>query len=809
MNRSLVDTVSTSSSFGARYPRHINLNLPTFSTRSYANNSVRSPTRGGASSTQQKKPRSPRSSPSCQQEQKLAKRSARRIVSRETQLVILSRKNEWEAVLERLKQYPEEAEPQRLEQDEAGIANSGNQIRAATSLSESAQTDVCLYQETALSYVCSQADLDANDGGGLEQRLLYDLIKAIPKQAIVSQLHKGHTALRSLVRNITCTTESLKILLDGMQKALNGDRNELCKVCYETDRDGLNPLDHIIQRFHFNEVPCTGAKKPINLLKIFMDVVGLKEYHSASQSSSPLIRLLSLGNLASARGQNIATNPSDAIAEATGYFIQNFPDLLHQCSMATRCTPLHMALRNYGNQMHLMEWFLLGLNQMTNGGESRHAGKEREPRRTKHFPAIFHLLHQSNQFGDLPLHVACSVGAPVPVLRLVLDGTLQAKPHGKNSCWRVNRAGYTPIDLEWIRHMEDGKGLLMARTFYPLEAGGIRKTWWKQDEFYQLLLQQAVQQAMKSKIAGHSFSTADCARAVDVNYRPMDVVQDLNPSNHSTTSLPRPAQAQAQAQAAPPNHKSSRAYPSTPMSEQPTWELLLHRIFLILQSAATGRVPKSQQDLAHCLLHAACQLLSPLPPSIPQPLLKLILWMYPSQLLQRYSSIEGENVNKEEQKSGNLPLHFALLPHFHDGGFLVNDADENNEQLFSTVRHVSDEWEMCIKMLLLRAPGSARRRNLRGRIPLHMALEYCDELDTIAHDRIKPQGLSPLPCMTTSPQRARLSVVHALLEAFPDSVDIRDPITGLLPFQMAALSPHLPLEAVFHLLKRSPDAISV
>jgi len=61
-----------------------------------------------------------------------------------------------------------------------------------------------------------------------------------------------------------------------------------------------------------------------------------------------------------------------------------------------------------------------------------------------------------------------------------------------------------------------------------------------------------------------------------------------------------------------------------------------------------------------------------------------------------------------------------------------------------------------------------------------------------------------------SPQeQVRLNVINALVEVYPDSVNTMDPVTQLMPFQLAAASPYFPLDAVFLLLKRSPDAVSL
>lgn len=91
------------------------------------------------------------------------------------------------------------------------------------------------------------------------------------------------------------------------------------------------------------------------------------------------------------------------------------------------------------------------------------------------------MVQIRNAFGDLPLHVACSVGVPIETLRLVLERTLAATARlveHKNRLksgpdaliWSVNRNGYTPIHLEWMRRIEGGRGVDGKKAKYPLSS---------------------------------------------------------------------------------------------------------------------------------------------------------------------------------------------------------------------------------------------------------------------------------------------------------------------------------------------------
>jgi ankyrin repeat protein len=202
-----------------------------------------------------------------------------------------------------------------------------------------------------------------------------------------------------------------------------------------------------------------------------------------------------------------------------------------------------------------------------------------------------------NHYGDLPLHVACSVGVPLNVLRLIVDRTIAAAGSERQEdhlspnalVWSVNNSGYTPVDLEWVRHIESGKGFYTARSFYPLEPTGIRKHCFKQDEYYQDLLQEAVDQ----------------------------VIQKQKSEESTASALIREEEAKI------------------------TFGILIDRISLLVASASTA------MNASKPILHDVCKLCTPYGPSLPMPLIELFLWVHSDQLLKQDSF-------------GNSPLHYAL-----------------------------------------------------------------------------------------------------------------------------------------------------
>jgi hypothetical protein len=748
------------------------------------------------------------------------------VAPRESQLVFLCRQQDWQAALLNLQEHPEQAEP--VLRTQVHLEEEAESHFNVAFLPDYADNSP-VYYETALNILCSFARF-GNEAENLPFQLLQELLQVCPKQAIVSHMDTGHTALRSILRNHTCNPDILQILMGVMKQTCPSQPETFQELCVMPDRDYFRPIDHVVFAFH------QGADKPFEVLKTFVQFCG--EGHTNflfpnnrnptidATAASPLIRLLSIGNATplSRLSPKISstlecstptttltttaaskTHPSSKLLlEATRFFLQEFPFLLDQTALTTKCTPLHVALRNYGNYDQLIQCFVL---KDGNHPDTHNRNKTNMP------PLILKSLQQENNFGDLPIHVASSVGVPVSILKLILEGTLEAtsslsnnksknKHQAFNLCWTVNHAGYTPIDLEWIRHMEDGKGLFMARSFYPLEAGGIKKTFWKQDEFYRVLLQQAVQQAMDVR------ATNPFWRAFNSNNPQTAPRPGINNPTHTASSRTMASRRTPRTGQTPPQQASFPSGPPREPSEQPTWELLLHRIFLITQTAATGYVPKTQTDLVDCLLHAACKLSFPVAPSLPLPLLELILFMYPEQLRipqSRSKSMEkGKCVGPEK---GNLPLHFAVQPSVGPRRSTISFFSDESTQI-ETHQHICNEWETWVKHLLEHGPEAASTTNDVGQIPLHKVLEYqdseqdCQTSTTATFMAPKPRTMSP-------PESARLNVVHSLVEAFPNSVHAMDPVSRLMPFQMAAASAHIPLEAVFYLLRRSPDAVVV
>jgi len=430
-----------------------------------------------------------------------------------------------------------------------------------------------------------------------------------------------------------------------------------------------------------------------------------------------LVKLFSLGS--SIESRTLPGNPRVSPTTSAGLpsigqlimttrrLLDNDPSLLYRNSRLTGCSPLHTAIRNYGNVSELIRLLIGRDNQCI-------------------------LLKHRNHYGDLPLHVAASVGGktfqniillclseyyltsfwldtavPMDVLHLVLARTLAATKSVPTEpdflVWSTNHSGYTPIDLEWIRHIEAGNGFFSQRTFYPLDTAGIRKPGGRYDQLYSSLLRDSVDQVLQGPTREHGSRSIDTDKA---------------------------------------------------------FGLLLHRIFLIIRATFRDSFSRSPFDLSGDVLHQAAALSGPCGPILPLPILELILWQYPEQVVQR-------------DHCGKLPLHHAV--------------QVRKPSHFSSANAGSD-WTQWVSLLVQQAPRACSMPDDLGRLPLHYAVGFSEASEAVDE----------------SLHFERNKVIQELTRALPQSVESRDPVSGLYPFMMAAACPHTSLESVFWLLRRSP-----
>lgn len=188
----------------------------------------------------------------------------------------------------------------------------------------------------------------------------------------------------------------------------------------------------------------TDVVEAIDILSQSIEQLGFHAYHFF-----PIVKSLSLGNSLNAEAH------IKRVCQVVHRLLERFPDLIFSYSHTTGCSPLHVALRNYGNVPEL-------INMLIQADPDNKA------------------LKHANVFGDLPCHIASAVRAPGEVLQCILVRTWQADiPLTANTTvphpliWSVNNAGYTPAHLELFRQWDyDSRPTLCLQGYSPLRSYG-------------------------------------------------------------------------------------------------------------------------------------------------------------------------------------------------------------------------------------------------------------------------------------------------------------------------------------------------
>jgi len=629
-----------------------------------------------------------------------------------------------------------------------------------------------------MSHVTDSSNDNSNALTTIITTVVQRVLQQCPWQVRCHQVKLGHTPLRDAACNPTCLPQVLELLVQA-DEAVRGDTilSSALDLC---DTDGMTPVDHLVHTIQLGPYTEPSVKRLESLLKYARHTrVEAVDYETSTNTttttvaaasawpavhghSSPLLQLLTLGNSFS-----ITTATTGATAQLTSLFpvrapagrtteqtdakarldrilvcvrllLRWNPSLVNQTSRISGCSPLHVVIRNYGSCAPLVREVLQHDDENDNG-----------------------LVRHRNHYGDLPLHVACSVGVPMDVLHLVLARTLIASsssstpgqsnigsynnhapaseaPH--SLVWSRNNSGYTPVDLEWIRHIEAGHGFFSHRSFYPLDARGVRRPGGRYDDLYDVLLRQAVDQVVQTRNANQTTATT----TITTTNRRRTVAAPTVPAPTVDLAL-----------------RFAGANDSTV-------GLLLHRIFLVIRASFRDSFSRSPHDLSGDILHQASALSGPHGPTLPRPVLELIFFQHPEQRERR-------------DHTGKLPLHYAVQLHrAHE------DASVKSGQ----------EWKLWVQKLLCHAPESCNVKDHQGRLPLHYALEYPSS--SASNDEHEP----------LLPQEARNSIIKDLVGRSPATIEMIDPVTKLHPYQLAATNPLVALDTVFHLLRRCPDVIA-
>lgn len=593
-------------------------------------------------------------------------------------LVSLCRSGNWIEACSRYSSHPYEAVPVPIESEI--VRKHRVRRNAETNVSSSENEEKLVYHPTVLGIACASDKI----GTYAAKRIILGVVAKFSSQISCSQVLAGHTPLRDAVLNPRCTREILGILMEADRSG--GKSTKF--AAFQRDSNGLFPIDHLVMKVQASD--CQGQSSS-DFLKTFIETKppSTKRTHDYT---SPLVRLLTIGNSSDTQISFDPLPPTKPlisvekarmirILDVSKYLLDNDSRLLYECSRVTGCSPLHVALRNYGDCLPLIREI---------------SGRDKSNR----------LMSLTNKHGDLPIHVASSTGVSSDTLYFVVSRTIEAMQNMKGNemnplLLTKNYFGYTPLDLEWLNYIESGTGALSARSYYPFQSARGNR-FFKEDSYYENLLREAVDRVISE-----------------------------------------PGLSQASSQ-----DKADEA--------EKVFGVLLERIAFMI-SAASSKI--MSPDPNGSLLHHACKLCTRQGPGLPLPLLQLILWMHEDKLLI-------------PDRNGNLPMHYALGPSL--------SSNELNAQQW-------EEWNTFCLDLLSSAPKSSKVVDQNSRLPIHLLLDYQTD-GSISEAR-----------------PGRQELVEKFVECFPESVDIRDPLSKLDPFMLSATrNANLPLSTVFFFLRQSP-----
>jgi hypothetical protein len=203
---------------------------------------------------------------------------------------------------------------------------------------------------------------------------------------------------------------------------------------------------------------------------------------------------------------------------------------------------------------------------------------------------------------------------------------------------------------------------------------------------------------------------------------------------------------------------------------QVTFGFLIDRISLIIQAAASNSTDQGQEKHEPASLVDTCKLCMPYGPTLPLPILELFLWIHSDNVL-------------EKDRCGMLAIHYALQNRFRRR----NNSSSNSSGV--------EDWQAFVSRLIDEAPYQCRIKTPSGRLPVHILLD-----ETVSQDACE---------QSSSCDEVRVKAWHAIVEKlvtmFPESVDQRDPHSGLYPFMMASVGPTSSLDTIYLLLRRSPS----
>ena len=208
---------------------------------------------------------------------------------------------------------------------------------------------------------------------------------------------------------------------------------------------------------------------------------------------------------------------------------------------------------------------------------------------------------------------------------------------------------------------------------------------------------------------------------------------------------------------------------------------LLDRISLLIRMESSTTKSKFDANANNCTkLNHLCQLGTPYSARLPLPMLELFLWLCPEEII-------------EKDQKGFLPIHHALRYG------TMTFGRQNSSATLLPLRAI-DDWKSFVFLLLDKTSQQCKVKSREGRLPLHYVLDHT----LVSTSSRAPTSDDATSATSKALQLSRHLIIEKLVDLYPGSVNIKDPVTGLYPFMMASLDKAVPLNTTFFILRRSP-----
>lgn len=673
--------------------------------------------------------------------------------------------------------------------------------------------------------------------------LIRALYRAHPYQVRCAQIKIGKTPLLDCMMNPNCTFELRRFVMDAdcylgdVDGDADGDGDDIdhAAMCIggggtrtrtgattmamrQLDSNGFLPLHHLINQVRRNAVIATkiegassandtykssvdirtdidtdgnasdegyecNALKSIqymiykcpNLLNDFVDDSTEISASSASTSTStpasssssttrtskssisPLIHLLSqkIGSATAATNQTNRSTFMKPIVQCAQIMLEANPALIQTKSIMSKCSPLHMALRNgYGDCDSLIELLL-------------------------RYDPLGYQVQALNVFGDLPVHVAATVGVGVDTWRVLLDHILQVVHrstctvsrgsrggdvmdpiHGPCSCiWSMNKKGLTPLHLMWMRKVNGDQ------VKYPNSSRQMGQL--ERDGFYNDALETAIREIIDRKSdmnmdreidgSGNALSYPEIAREI------------LGPFWDNMVVFLRGTQSIV----------STSSYANKER-----------------EMGINGDRPLDQ---GFRFVHAIYALSSPL---LPRLFLDLALAVYPNQVSQL-------------DRHGRVPLHYACSSHaiFKKGRLQIPESNDG----WKEIRHLNNNNDVqfqlntqnktsIVKALIDLNPTAVGVVDRSGFLPLAYA---------IANEKVWLRLMKTKRFRDWFDQRwvghcvvDHTASIKELVNVYPDALEWKNAMDSFEWFMVAAAGDSSNLDTVYYLLRQNPIVLT-